>query len=100
MTFPPMSNVPPIFATIIMIMTIMIMIMTKIMIAMIVCLRSHLFSHLKPGYSGTNVPGEYTTIIALNDYTKILTKADTETFFQIPNFPKPKPTLFSETNFF
>ena len=63
MTFPPMSNVPPIFVTLIMIMTIMIKIMTKIMIAMIVCLRSHLFSHLKPGYSGTNVPGEYTTII-------------------------------------
>ena len=42
----------------------MIKIMTKIMIAMIVCLRSHLFSHLKPGYSGTSVPGEYTTIIA------------------------------------
>ena len=35
MTFPPMSNVPPIFANIIMIMTIMIKIMTKIMIAMI-----------------------------------------------------------------
>ena len=65
MTFPPMSNVPPIFANIIMIMTIMIKIMTKIMIAMIVCLRSHLFSHLKPGYSGTSVPGEYTTIITV-----------------------------------
>ena len=32
---------------------------------------------------------------ALNDDTKILTETDTETFFPIPNFPKPKPRLFS-----
>ena len=37
---------------------------------------------------------------ALNDDTKILTETDTETFFTIPNFPKPKPRLFSETKFF
>ena len=36
---------------------------------------------------------------ALNDDTKILTETDTETFFTIPNFPKPKPRLFSETKF-
>ena len=29
-----------------------------------------------------------------------LTETDTETFFTILNFPKPKPRLFSETNFF
>ena len=29
----------------------------------------------------------------LNDDTKILTKTDTDTFFPIPNFPKPKPKL-------
>ena len=34
---------------------------------------------------------------SLNDDTKILTETDTETFFAIPNFPKPKPRLFSET---
>ena len=34
---------------------------------------------------------------ALNDDTKILTKTDTETFFTIPNFPKPR--LFSDTKF-
>ena len=34
----------------------------------------------------------------LNDDTKILTQTDTETFFTIPNFPKPR--LFSETKFF
>ena len=28
---------------------------------------------------------------SLNDDTKILTETDTETFFPIPNFPKPKP---------
>ena len=37
---------------------------------------------------------------ALNDDTKILTLTDTETFFLITNFPKPKPRLFSETKFF
>ena len=37
---------------------------------------------------------------SLNDDTKILTETDTETFFTIPNFPKPKPRLFSETKFF
>ena len=31
---------------------------------------------------------------ALNDDTKILTETDTETFFPIPNFPKPIPRLF------
>ena len=36
----------------------------------------------------------------LNDDTKILTETDTETFFTIPNFLKPKPRLFSETKFF
>ena len=36
----------------------------------------------------------------LNDDTKILTETDTETFFTIPNVPKPKPRLFSETKFF
>ena len=35
---------------------------------------------------------------ALNDDTKILT--DTETFFPIPNIPKPIPRLFSDTKFF
>ena len=30
----------------------------------------------------------------LNDDTKILTETDTETFFTIPNFPKPIPRLF------
>ena len=34
---------------------------------------------------------------ALNDDTKNLTETDTETFFTIPNFLKPKPRLFSET---
>ena len=34
---------------------------------------------------------------ALND--KILTDPDTETFFPITNFPKPKQILFSETKF-
>ena len=28
--------------------------------------------------------------VSLNDGTKILTKTDTETFFLIPNFPKPR----------
>ena len=36
----------------------------------------------------------------LNDDTKNLTETDTETFFTIPNFPKPKPILFSDTKFF
>ena len=36
---------------------------------------------------------------ALNDNTKILTGPDTETFFPITNFPKPKQILFSETKF-
>jgi len=36
---------------------------------------------------------------ALNDDTKILTETDTKTFFTIPNFPKPKPRIFSETKF-
>ena len=31
---------------------------------------------------------------ALNDDTKNLTETDTETFFPIPNFPKPIPRLF------
>ena len=35
----------------------------------------------------------------LNDDTKNLTETDTETFFTIPKFLKPKPTLFSETNY-
>ena len=35
----------------------------------------------------------------LNDDTKILTKTHTETFFPIPNFPKPKPKHFSKTKF-
>merc|ERR1712074_419370 len=30
----------------------------------------------------------------LNDDTKNLTETDTETFFPIPNFPKPIPRLF------
>ena len=33
------------------------------------------------------------TCVALNDDTKILTETDTETFFPIPNFPKPIPRL-------
>ena len=37
---------------------------------------------------------------ALNDDTKILTETDTETFFPILNFLKPKPRLFSENKFF
>ena len=41
---------------------------------------------MSPGYSRE-----------LNDDTKILTETDTETFFPIPNFPKQKPRLFSET---
>ena len=48
---------------------------------------------------------KYTTIprwtghcTSLNDDTKILT--DTETFFLIPNFPKPKPRLFFRDQIF
>ena len=43
---------------------------------------------------------QFLTLRALNDDTKILTETDTENFFTIPNFPKPKPILFSETKFF
>ena len=32
-------------------------------------------------------------IISLNDDAKILTETDTETFFPIPNFPKPRLLL-------
>ena len=37
---------------------------------------------------------------ALNDDTKILTKTNTETFFPIPNFPKPKPIHFFRDQLF
>ena len=37
---------------------------------------------------------------SLNDDTKILTKTDTETFFPIPSFPKPKPRLFFRDHIF
>ena len=36
----------------------------------------------------------FVTSSALNDDTKILTETDTEIFFPIPNFPKPKPRFF------
>ena len=38
--------------------------------------------------------------LSLNDDTKILTETETDTFLPRPNFPKPKPKLFSETKFF
>ena len=38
--------------------------------------------------------------LPLNDNTKILTETDTETFFTIPNFPKPKPILFFRDQIF
>ena len=37
---------------------------------------------------------------SLNDDTKILTKTDTETFFQDQIFPKPKPILFFRDQIF
>ena len=40
------------------------------------------------------------TLGSLNDDTKILTETDTETFFTIPNFPKPKPILFFREQIF
>ena len=39
-------------------------------------------------------PGWMIAYKPLNDDTKILTETNTETFFPIPNFPKPKPILF------
>merc|ERR1712016_2672 len=40
-----------------------------------------------------------TIYTSLNYDTKILTETDAETFFPIPDFPKPKPKIFSETKF-
>ena len=38
--------------------------------------------------------------VAVTEWRYQNTKTDTETFFPIPNFPKPKPRLFSKTKFF
>ena len=66
---------------------------TKIWINYIhICLMNHLKTHQ------TNLMVPWDPIDAplgpLNDDTKNLTETDTETFFPIPNFPKPIPRLF------
>ena len=53
----------------------------------------------EPFECANRTPATGTHFVPLNDDTKILTETDTETFFPIPNFPKPKPRLFPRPNF-
>ena len=50
-------------------------------------------NHLKTHQTNLMVPWDPidAPLGPLNDDTKNLTETDTETFFPIPNFPKPKP---------
>ena len=59
-------------------------------------------NHLKTHQTNLMVPWDPidAPLGPLNDDTKNLTETDTETFFPIPNFPKPIPRLFSDTKFF
>ena len=58
-------------------------------------------NHLKTHQTNLMVPWDPidAPLGPLNDDTKNLTETDTETFFPIPNFPKPIPRLFSDTKF-
>ena len=53
-------------------------------------------NHLKTHQTNLMVPWDPidAPLGPLNDDTKNLTETDTETFFPIPNFPKPIPRLF------
>ena len=68
----------------------------------LLCILSACSNFVLAGFTSSSAAALQSLLLSvpLNDDTKILTETNTETFFTIPNFPKPKPRLFSDTKFF